>query len=128
MKRDEASRTAALSATFVNAASRPHFSVGDEDRSQLSVSHYRVFSRSIWRHLFHRRNQVKRPGGYSLMLRGPPVRVLTIWFRVKKGSEDAFEKVWVGRDSYLDRIPGFLEFHLLKGPEAEDHTLYSSHI
>ena len=22
---------------------------------------------------------------------------------------------------------GFLEFHLLKGPEAEDHTLYSSH-
>ena len=48
-------------------------------------------------------------------------------FRVKKGSEDAFEKVWLGRDSYLDRVPGFLEFHLLKGPEAEDHTLYSSH-
>ena len=48
-------------------------------------------------------------------------------FRVKKGSEDAFEKVWLGRDSYLDRIPGFLEFHLLRGPEAEDHTLYSSH-
>jgi heme-degrading monooxygenase HmoA len=48
-------------------------------------------------------------------------------FRVKKGSEDAFEKVWLGRDSYLDRVPGFLEFHLLKGPEAEDHILYSSH-
>ena len=48
-------------------------------------------------------------------------------FRVKKGSEDAFEKVWLGRESYLDRVPGFLEFHLLKGPEAEDHTLYSSH-
>src|SRR3974390_339110 len=48
-------------------------------------------------------------------------------FRVKKGSEDAFEKVWLGRDSYLDSVPGFLEFHLLKGPEAEDHTLYSSH-
>jgi len=44
-------------------------------------------------------------------------------FRVKKGSEDAFEKVWLGRDSYLDRVTGFLEFHLLKGPEAEDHTL-----
>jgi heme-degrading monooxygenase HmoA len=27
----------------------------------------------------------------------------------------------------LDRVPGFLEFHLLRGPEAEDHTLYSSH-
>ena len=48
-------------------------------------------------------------------------------FRVKKGSERAFEKVWLGRDTYLDRVPGFLEFHLLKGPEAEDHTLYSSH-
>ena len=43
-------------------------------------------------------------------------------FRVKKGSEDVFEKVWLGRDTYLDRIPGFLEFHLLKGPEAEDYT------
>jgi Antibiotic biosynthesis monooxygenase len=38
-----------------------------------------------------------------------------------------FEKVWLGRDTYLDRVPGFLEFHLLKGPEAEDYTLYSSH-
>ena len=24
-------------------------------------------------------------------------------------------------------MQGFVEFHLLKGPEAEDHTLYSSH-
>ena len=24
-------------------------------------------------------------------------------------------------------MPGFVEFHLLKGPEAEDHTLYASH-
>jgi heme-degrading monooxygenase HmoA len=48
-------------------------------------------------------------------------------FKVKKGSEEAFEKVWASRDSYLDRMVGFVEFHLLKGPEAEDHTLYSSH-
>ena len=48
-------------------------------------------------------------------------------FKVKKGSEDAFEKVWASRESYLDHMPGFVEFHLLKGPEAEDHTLYSSH-
>ena len=48
-------------------------------------------------------------------------------FRVKKGSEDAFEKVWLTRDSYLDRMPGFVEFHLLKGPAADDHTLYASH-
>lgn len=48
-------------------------------------------------------------------------------FKVKKGSEEAFEKVWASRDSYLDRMAGFVEFHLLKGPEADDHTLYSSH-
>src|SRR5271155_4576957 len=48
-------------------------------------------------------------------------------FRVKRGAEAAFEKVWLNRDSYLDRVPGFVEFHLLKGPEAEDHTLYASH-
>jgi Antibiotic biosynthesis monooxygenase len=29
--------------------------------------------------------------------------------------------------SHLDKVPGFVEFHLLKGPEAEDHTLYASH-
>ena len=48
-------------------------------------------------------------------------------FKVRKGSEEAFEQVWLTRESYLDRMPGFVEFHLLKGPEAEDHTLYSSH-
>jgi heme-degrading monooxygenase HmoA len=48
-------------------------------------------------------------------------------FRVKKGSETTFENVWLSRETYLDRMPGFVEFHLLKGPEAEDHTLYSSH-
>lgn len=48
-------------------------------------------------------------------------------FKVKKGSESAFENVWSSRESYLDRMQGFVEFHLLKGPEAEDHTLYSSH-
>jgi heme-degrading monooxygenase HmoA len=31
------------------------------------------------------------------------------------------------RDSHLDKVPGFVEFHLLKGPEADDHTLYASH-
>ncbi len=39
-------------------------------------------------------------------------------FRVKKGFEGVFEEVWLGRDTYLDLVPGFLEFHLLKGPEA----------
>ena len=48
-------------------------------------------------------------------------------FRGKKGSEEAFEKVWLTRETYLDRVPGFVEFHLLKGPQAEDPTLYASH-
>ena len=48
-------------------------------------------------------------------------------FRVKKGSEQAFEKVWLSRDSQLNKVPGFVEFHLLKGPEHEDFTLYASH-
>jgi heme-degrading monooxygenase HmoA len=24
-------------------------------------------------------------------------------------------------------VPGFVEFHLLKGPESDDHVLYSTH-
>lgn len=48
-------------------------------------------------------------------------------FQVLKGKEEEFETVWLGRESYLDRVPGFVEFHLLKGPEHEDHTLYASH-
>ena len=48
-------------------------------------------------------------------------------FRVARGSEAEFEQVWLTRDSHLHKVPGFIEFHLLKGPEAEDHTLYASH-
>jgi heme-degrading monooxygenase HmoA len=48
-------------------------------------------------------------------------------FKVKLGSEAAFEKVWRERDTHIAQLPGFVEFHLLKGPVREDHTLYSSH-
>jgi len=48
-------------------------------------------------------------------------------FKVRKGHEADFERVWKERDSHLDAMPGFVEFHLLRGPEAEDHTLYASH-
>jgi heme-degrading monooxygenase HmoA len=48
-------------------------------------------------------------------------------FRVKKGFEKDFEQVWLSRDTHLNGVPGFVEFHLLKGPEQEDWTLYSSH-
>ena len=48
-------------------------------------------------------------------------------FKVMKGAESAFEHVWLSRDTHLDRVPGFVEFHLLRGPERDDHVLYSSH-
>jgi len=48
-------------------------------------------------------------------------------FRIARGREADFEKVWSERDSHLDGVPGFVEFRLLRGPEEEDHTLYASH-
>lgn len=48
-------------------------------------------------------------------------------FQVRKGSEDDFEHVWMSRDTRLHEVPGFMEFHLLKGPERENYTLYASH-
>lgn len=50
-------------------------------------------------------------------------------FKVKKGSEEAFEQVWKNRDSSLSEMTGFVEFHLLRGPanEEEGYTLFASH-
>lgn len=48
-------------------------------------------------------------------------------FRIKKGSEAVFERIWAERDSHLKGVPGFVRFNLLKGPGSEEHTLYASH-
>ncbi|MGX9981868.1 antibiotic biosynthesis monooxygenase family protein [Methylobacterium fujisawaense] len=48
-------------------------------------------------------------------------------FKVVKDATADFEAVWLGRDSHLGEMPGFVEFHLLRGPEHEDHVLYASH-
>lgn len=48
-------------------------------------------------------------------------------FRVALGQEEAFEAVWRARERRLADMPGYLEFHLLRGPAAEDHRLYASH-
>ncbi|MEM1132720.1 MAG: antibiotic biosynthesis monooxygenase [Pseudomonadota bacterium] len=48
-------------------------------------------------------------------------------FKIIKGEEEAFETVWRNRDSHLDNVPGYRDFKLLRGPEREDHVLYSSH-
>lgn len=49
-------------------------------------------------------------------------------FKVFTAEAEAFETVWRDRDRHLDEVPGFVEFHLLKGPAGEDDTvLYASH-
>jgi heme-degrading monooxygenase HmoA len=48
-------------------------------------------------------------------------------FKVIKDECKAFEDVWLTRDSRLAEVKGFVAFHLLRGPEREDHVLYSSH-
>jgi heme-degrading monooxygenase HmoA len=48
-------------------------------------------------------------------------------FKVAPGSEAAFEHVWTSRDTHLPGVPGFVAFHLLRGPARDDHVLYSSH-
>lgn len=48
-------------------------------------------------------------------------------FQVRKDRTSEFERLWQERDSYLDEVDGFIEFHLLRGPEHDDHVLYSSH-
>ncbi|TNF59110.1 MAG: antibiotic biosynthesis monooxygenase [Rhodobacteraceae bacterium] len=48
-------------------------------------------------------------------------------FKVRPEAAAEFEALWVSRDSHLKSVPGFVSFHLLKGPERGDHVLYASH-
>jgi heme-degrading monooxygenase HmoA len=48
-------------------------------------------------------------------------------FKVAPGAEAEFERVWTSRDTHLHAVPGFVEFHLLRGPARDDHVLYASH-
>ncbi len=48
-------------------------------------------------------------------------------FQVIPDEAEAFEQVWLSRDSHLAGVPGFVEFHMLRGPAVDDHVLYSSH-
>lgn len=49
-------------------------------------------------------------------------------FRIRKGFEAEFEGIWATRQSNLPSMEGFIEFHLLKGPETDDSVLYASHV
>lgn len=48
-------------------------------------------------------------------------------FRIKRGSEEIFVNHWRNRQSYLDEVPGYIDFHLLQGPQTEEYTLFASH-
>lgn len=49
-------------------------------------------------------------------------------FRIRKGFGLDFEAIWATRESNLPSVPGFIEFHLVRGPEHEDHVLYATHV
>lgn len=48
-------------------------------------------------------------------------------FRIARGKEQDFIDIWKNRESHLDEVPGFKEFHLLQGPSDEECTLFASH-
>jgi heme-degrading monooxygenase HmoA len=48
-------------------------------------------------------------------------------FKVLPAAQAEFERLWQTRESHLAGVPGFIVFHLLRGPERADHVLYSSH-
>ncbi|KIC44945.1 antibiotic biosynthesis monooxygenase [Tateyamaria sp. ANG-S1] len=49
-------------------------------------------------------------------------------FTVTAQNADAFEALWLGRDSHLKTMDGFVEFQMLKGPEDDSgKRLYASH-
>ncbi|PPR15387.1 MAG: Heme oxygenase (staphylobilin-producing) [Alphaproteobacteria bacterium MarineAlpha9_Bin3] len=48
-------------------------------------------------------------------------------FKIIIGREKDFEKIWKNRETHLDDVTGFIEFHLVKGKTEETYTLYASH-
>jgi heme-degrading monooxygenase HmoA len=48
-------------------------------------------------------------------------------FKIALGKESDFVTIWRNRETYLNEVPGFREFHLLQGPSNEEYTLFASH-
>ncbi len=48
-------------------------------------------------------------------------------FKIVLGRENDFENIWKQRDSHLEGVQGFKNFHLVKGKKEKSHTLYASH-
>ncbi len=48
-------------------------------------------------------------------------------FKIAPGRENEFIEIWKNRESHLNGVSGFKEFHLLQGPSNEEFTLFASH-
>ena len=48
-------------------------------------------------------------------------------FKILIGKEKEFENIWKSRDTFLDKVPGFNNFNLIKGKSNKEYTLYASH-
>jgi heme-degrading monooxygenase HmoA len=47
-------------------------------------------------------------------------------FKVNAGREDDFEKQWRERETFLEGVPGFVEFMLLKSDSTGDYTSHTT--
>ena len=48
-------------------------------------------------------------------------------FSIVPGRETEFETLWQDRETHLEQVPGFLDFHLVRGEKQDTSTLYASH-
>ena len=48
-------------------------------------------------------------------------------FKIVPNREKDFENIWKNRETHLNDVSGFIEFHLVKGNSEESHTVYASH-
>jgi len=47
-------------------------------------------------------------------------------FRVAKGKEREFEEIWKNRETYLNSVPGFVRFALLRGDAEGEYISHST--
>lgn len=48
-------------------------------------------------------------------------------FKIALGKEEEFVDIWRQRDSHLEGVSGFREFHLLQGEKTAEYALFASH-
>ncbi len=48
-------------------------------------------------------------------------------FKIIPGNEEDFLDIWKNRETYLDEVPGFKQFNLLRGPKTDEYSLFASH-